>query len=138
MIKSILLLLLLLPSLVFADVAMIVASRGDVISDGKVLAQGDEVCVGALVETGSKSFAVLQFKDGSKVTIRPNSQMVIEEYKYMDTEQAATISLVSGGLRIVTGAIAKNDQEDFKVRTPVALMGVRGTEFSIQYIEETK
>ena len=44
----------------------------------------------------------------------------------------ATLNLVSGGLRVITGAMAKTNPENYKVRTPVALMGVRGTEFSIQ------
>ena len=43
----------------------------------------------------------------------------------------ATLSLVEGGLRVITGAMAKNNPENYKVKTPVALMGVRGTEFSI-------
>ena len=48
-----------------------------------------------------------------------------------DGDDAATLSLVSGGLRVITGAMAKTNPENYKVRTPVALMGVRGTEFAI-------
>ena len=46
-------------------------------------------------------------------------------------QKKATLNLVSGGLRVITGAMAKSNPENYKVRTPVALMGVRGTEFSV-------
>ena len=46
-------------------------------------------------------------------------------------EDAATLSLVEGGLRVITGAVAKAEPEKYKLETPVALMGVRGTEFAV-------
>jgi len=117
---------------------LIVASRGTVIASGtdgesRELAQGDEIFVDDEILTGPKSFAVLQFLDGAKVTVKPNSEIVIEDYVYNgNADDKATLSLVSGGLRVITGAMAKNNPENYKVKTPVALMGVRGTEFAIQ------
>ena len=75
---------------------------------------------------------MLQFVDGAKVTVRPNSAILIEDYVYNGNAQdTATLSLISGGLRVITGAISKSNPENYKVRTPVALMGVRGTEFAV-------
>jgi hypothetical protein len=120
-----------------ADVtATVVASRGEVsaLSAGteRVLGQGDAVFVSDQVATGERSFAVLQFVDGAKVTVRPKSVIVIEQYAYNGGDQdAATLSLVEGGLRVITGAMAKSHPDNYKVKTPVALMGVRGTEFAV-------
>lgn len=116
---------------------MVVASRGEVsaLADGnsRELKQGDFVYVNDEIATGARSFAVLQFTDGAKVTVRPDSKLVIETYLYAGNDSdEATLNLVSGGLRVITGAMAKTNPENYKVRTPVALMGVRGTEFSIQ------
>jgi hypothetical protein len=116
---------------------MVVASRGEVsaLADGssRELKQGDFIYVNDEIQTGARSFAVLQFTDGAKVTVRPDTKLVIETYLYTgDDSDEATLSLVSGGLRVITGAMAKTHPENYKVRTPVALMGVRGTEFSIQ------
>lgn len=116
---------------------LVVASRGTVIAtgsaDSRELKQGDEIFVEDEIMTGPKSFAVLQFLDGAKVTVKPNSEIVIEDYVYNgNADDKATLSLVSGGLRVITGAMAKNNPENYKVKTPVALMGVRGTEFAIQ------
>ena len=115
---------------------MVVASRGEVIalSNGgsRELKQGDFIYVNDEIMTSNRSFAVLQFEDGAKVTVRPDSTMIIEQYLYAGNDSdTATLNLVEGGLRVITGAMAKSNPENYKVRTPVALMGVRGTEFSI-------
>ena len=118
------------------SVGMVVASRGEVIalSNGgsRLLKQGEFIHVNDEIITSNRNFAVVQFEDGAKVTVRPDSTIIIEQYLYNgDAEDAATLSLVEGGLRVITGAMAKSNPENYKVRTPVALMGVRGTEFSI-------
>jgi hypothetical protein len=118
------------------SVGMIVASRGEVIAmangGSRELKQGEFIYVNDEIMTSNRSFAVLQFEDGAKVTVRPDSTMIIEQYLYNgDDGDEATLSLVEGGLRVITGAMAKSNPENYKVRTPVALMGVRGTEFSI-------
>ena len=115
---------------------MVVASRGEVIAltDGgsRELKQGDFIYVNDEIITSNRSFAVLQFADGAKVTVRPDSTLIIETYLYNgDVNDEATLNLVEGGLRVITGAMAKSNPENYKVRTPVALMGVRGTEFSV-------
>ena len=120
---------------------MVVASRGEVIamSNGvsRELKQGDFVFVEDEIMTSKRSFAVLQFVDGAKVTVRPDSVMIVETYLYNgDGEDATTLSLVSGGMRVITGAMAKSNPENYKVRTPVALMGVRGTEFSVMLCDD--
>ncbi len=115
---------------------MVIASRGIVIAlangDSRELKQGGFVYVKDEILTSARSFVVLQFTDGAKVTVRPNSNLIIEAYLYAGNDSdEATLNLISGGLRIITGAMAKTNPEKYKVRTPVALMGVRGTEFSI-------
>jgi hypothetical protein len=121
---------------------MVVASRGEVIAmangGSRELKQGDFIYVSDEILTSGRSFAVLQFTDGAKVTVRPDSTLIIEQYLYAgNDEDAATLNLVEGGLRVITGAMAKTNPENYKVRTPVALMGVRGTEFSIYLCGDT-
>jgi len=133
--RALLLTLLLFASSVFADMATVVAIRGDVYVDDQMLLQGEPIAVGSTIKTGPRSFVVLHFEDGAKITIRPSSTVTIEKYDYLASNEAE-ISLVQGGLRIITGAMAKTDPENYKVRTPVALMGVRGTEFSVMLMDE--
>ncbi len=75
---------------------------------------------------------MLQFVDGAKVSLRPDSNLIIEQYLYASSgEDSATLKLVSGGLRVVSGTIANTRPENFKIRTPLALMRVQGTEGSL-------
>ena len=141
--RSILPVIVLFASLAFSTIAtaqdssgMVVASRGEVIamSNGgsRELKQGDFIYVSDEIMTTNRSFVVLQFEDGAKVTVRPDSTLIIEQYLYNgDVNDEAELNLVAGGLRVITGAMAKSNPENYKVRTPVALMGVRGTEFSV-------
>ena len=115
---------------------MVVATRGEVIalSNGgsRELKQGDFIYVKDEIMTTNRSFVVLQFKDGAKVTVRPDSTLIIEQYLFNgDINDKTELNLVQGGLRVITGSMAKSNPESYKVRTPVALMGVRGTEFSV-------
>ncbi len=129
------------PAFAEDSTALLVASRGEVFAeneaDRRALERGDGVEEEERIITGEKSFAVLQFVDGAKVTVRPNSVLDIKEYVYNGgDENAATLSLVQGGLRVITGAMAKAEPDSFKVETPVALMGVRGTEFVVVLCED--
>ena len=134
--KKLLLLAALIASPLSADIATVVAIRGDVKTQHTTLSQGAQISVGDVVSAADRSFAILQFTDGSKVTIRPKSKVIIEEYSYQEgVTDKARFDILEGGLRIVTGAMAKRDPDNYVVSTPVALMGVRGTEFSIQLVD---
>ncbi|MDX1444428.1 MAG: FecR domain-containing protein, partial [Gammaproteobacteria bacterium] len=84
--------------------------------------------------------------------IRPNSRFQIAEYRYSgptpqeqgqrsstrsaadrtveeDTGGNAVFRLLKGGFRAITGLIGRDNKENFKVRTPVATIGIRGTNF---------
>jgi hypothetical protein len=126
-------LLLAFPAISIADpVGMVVALRGDVVAREKQLQQGDQIYEEDEIVTAARSFAVVHFHDGAKVTIRPDSTLIVEQY----TQENATLELVTGGLRIITGSMAKTNPENYMLKTPVALMGVRGTEFAILLVPD--
>jgi hypothetical protein len=43
------------------------------------------------------------------------------------------MSLFKGGMRAITGAIGKADKDAYKLKTPVATLGVRGTHYGVFY-----
>jgi hypothetical protein len=111
---------------------LVVAARGVATNGtGHPVLQGSTVYVGDTITTDDKSFVVIQFYDGAKITVKPSSEIYIHAY----SPEKAQLDLVSGGLRVITGAMAKSNPENYTVKTPVALMGVRGTEFSIMLCE---
>lgn len=110
-------------------------SASDVSGLARELKKGDEVNVGDTIRTGTGSYVVVEFVDGAKATIRPDSEMKVDRYTYGTGDDGAVINLVKGGLRAITGSIAKERPESYKVQTNVATLGVRGTEFSLRLCE---
>jgi hypothetical protein len=110
---------------------LVVSARGEVsvtsngesrpLVPGNFIKEHDEITV------NNRSFAVLQFVDGAKVTLRPGSLLIIEQY----SAETATLNLVSGSFRVVAGSIARYQPENYRIRTPVALMGMSGTMSSV-------
>lgn len=98
---------------------------------------------GDIVSTAADSYVALRFSDGTRVLLRPNSRFVIDEYQFNEsassTEEVpegsgrSATRLLRGGLRAVTGAIARDNPENVEVRTPVATLGIRGTDLETRW-----
>ena len=99
-------------------------------SDGKPhpLYLGSPLYAGDHVETTS-GYAVLAFTDGSRVTVRDHSRLIVEKYNHGVPEQADSfvLRLLRGGLRAVTGLIGKLHPEAVSYRTKTSTIGIRGT-----------
>ncbi len=93
------------------------------------LSRGSTVFSQETIEVGGGSRIQLRFTDGSIVNLTPNTTYRIDDYSYNDKRENDRVSteLVKGGFRQLTGGIAKKNPDNFKVRTPVATIGVRGT-----------
>ncbi|MEM7562127.1 MAG: FecR family protein [Pseudomonadota bacterium] len=86
------------------------------------------------VQTGIKSYAVIAFNDKTRVTMSPKSAFRIEEHEFkpdVPDENNSFLSFLQGGLRLVTGAIGRLNKKAFKVATPTATIGIRGTGFDL-------
>ena len=119
----------------------VVAFKGEIeaIDDrgtGRDLRKNDTVNVGDTIRTGAGGYVVIEFVDGAKATVRPNSELKIDRYAWNTGDDGALMSLVKGGLRAITGGIAHDRPESFKVKTSVATLGVRGTEFALRICEQ--
>jgi len=95
------------------------------------LAKGEEVNVGDTIQT-SDGRAQVRFTDGGFISLTPNTEFKVNEYSYSgktDGTEKGFFGLVKGGLRAVTGAIGHVNKKTYLVNTPVATIGIRGTEF---------
>jgi hypothetical protein len=94
---------------------------------------------GDAVRTGAKAWALLTMMDGTKITVRPDSEMRILAYRYTDagefTQNQALLALTTGALRVVTGRIAAGPNTGFRVQTPDATLELRGTDHDVSLIE---
>lgn len=86
------------------------------------------------VNTGDNSAAMLKFEDGQVVTMQANSTFRVQEYRYDATQiQKSNIafSMFKGGMRFVTGLIGQQRKQAFRLLTPNATIGIRGTDFMV-------
>lgn len=101
----------------------------------RVLGRTDALHEGEVVSTGSKAFAVLQFRDGSRMTLRPNTVFGIDQYAHGGTEDSVLLRLFKGGLRAVTGLVAKRNPDGYRIATATVTIGIRGTDFDARLCE---
>jgi hypothetical protein len=90
--------------------------------------------------TGTDGAVGVTFTDNSLLSTGPNSVLVVDRYTFDSTTHAGRFdaSLKKGTLAVVSGKMVKQSPEAMKVRTPAAIMGVRGTEFVVQVEEPIK
>lgn len=103
----------------------------------KTLAIGSKVEAGDTVETAKRTYARLKFSDGSEVTLKPDTRFKVEKYVYdkdKPKDDAGSFSLIKGGLRTITGQVGKRgDQNSYRMKTPTATIGIRGTIYDATY-----
>jgi len=93
-----------------------------------------------IVVTGADGSVGIAFIDNSLLSVGPNSMLAIERYAFDSTTHAGAFDtrLTRGTLAVVSGKIAKQSPDAMKVRTPAAILGVRGTEFVVRAEEESR
>ena len=129
---------------VAADAGLIKVSKGNVQIErngAKVAAPvGASVQASDVIMTGADGSAGITFTDNSLVSVGPNTVFAIDKYRFDSTTHAGEFegSLKKGRLAAISGKMVKASPESMKIRTPSAIMGVRGTEFVVQVDEEKK
>ena len=100
-------------------------------SGSRIIGKDSEVFTGDTLTTANRGVAIIELADGTKMSLRPGSAFRVEEMKTGDKPQdnSAVLSLLKGGLRAVTGLISKRNPNGYRMNTPVATIGIRGTEF---------
>lgn len=126
------------------DVGQVKVAKGTVHveRDGKRLpaAVGMAVRQSDTLVTGADGSVGVTFSDNSLLSTGPNSVLVVERYTFDTTTHAGAFdaSLKKGTLAVVSGKMVKQSPGAMRVRTPAAIMGVRGTEFLVQVDEPAK
>jgi hypothetical protein len=97
-------------------------------------AVGAKVRAADTVVTGADGAVGITFVDNSLLSAGPNSTLVIERYVFDSTTHAGSFDarLSRGTLAVVSGKIAKQSPDAMTVKTPAAILGVRGTEFVVR------
>jgi hypothetical protein len=131
-------LLLTLPLALAADAGRVKTSKGTVTIDraGQRLPAtvGMPVQEKDVVSTGADGSVGISFTDNSMLSAGPNSVLILDKYAFdaASGKGALEANLARGTLAAVSGKMVKSSPESMKIRTPAAIMGVRGTEFVVK------
>jgi hypothetical protein len=105
----------------------ITAQRGT--ESPRFLVQGDPLVRGETISTGARGFAQLALRDGTRLSLRPNTRFNVTGYSQQSGSENLAMELLRGGLRAISGLISKAGPDRMRVQTGTATIGVRGTEF---------
>lgn len=116
---------------------VVVAVSGDV---QRQLKRRSMVHTSEIVTTAKESRAQIRFVDGALLTLEEDSELAIEKYSYQSGSgkpDQVLMRLVKGGLRTVTGAIGKSNRQAYRLDTPLATIGIRGTMYAVTLDRDT-
>ena len=97
----------------------------------RALKNGADIKIGDVLSTARDSRLQIRMVDEAEFALGERSVFVVQEYflRQDGKEGNAVIRLMGGAVRAVSGKIAQLDGHPFQMRTDVATIGVRGTEF---------
>lgn len=95
---------------------------------------GDPVYVGDHIQTQANAHLHLRMVDNAFVALRPESQLVIRTYEYDQAQPQASrirLDLQQGTSRAVTGKGGQAAKHQYRFNTPLAAIGLRGTDYTV-------
>ncbi len=92
-----------------------------------------------VIVTGADGSVGVTFADDSRLSIGPNSTLALDRFAFDPTTHQGQFesSLRKGTLVAVSGKLARQSPEAMTVKTPAAILGVRGTRFLVRTGEAT-
>ena len=99
------------------------------------LGRGSPIRVGDKIETGEGGHVHIRFVDGGRLSVRPSSRLQVENYaRSSDTSTLTAIKfrLDEGVVRSITGSWGEAARDRFRLNTPVAAIGIKGTDFVVK------
>ena len=115
-------------------VGTVVQAIGDARIADQAAAVGGAVQPGQQLTTGLESYLYIKTLDGGFLILRPGSTAQIITYQIDSINPANSqfkLELSKGVARNISGSAVKTARQNFRFNTPVAAIGVRGTDFTV-------
>ncbi|MFO1326912.1 MAG: FecR family protein [Rubrivivax sp.] len=119
------------------QVSLVIGEAHVLRSDGtrEPVRRGIDVMVGDRITTAGNGHVHVRFIDNGVVSVRPESQLEVQSYRF-DAQNPAVnevrLRLEQGSSRSISGAATEADKSRFRLNTPIAAIGVRGTDFVVE------
>jgi hypothetical protein len=96
----------------------------------RALAPNSAVFLNETVATGETARLEVTFTDNTRLTLGEKAKLTLDNYVYDSATGRGTIKFgLLGAFRFVSGQVSKLASAEVSVTTPVAIVGIRGTEF---------
>lgn len=114
-----------------APVGTVTRLQGEAQAGALALAEGGTIPAGAILRTGAGARLEVRFVDGTMLTLGERAEVIIDQFLFDGAAQTGTarFAVNEGAFLVSTGAVARLPERPFKVVTPIASIGVRGTKF---------
>ncbi len=100
--------------------------------------RGTTVTPQDVIMTGADGMAQLAMVDGAKLSLRPNSQLLVQKYPVsVNDPPGAILSLVRGTLRTFTTALSGPNRAGYQLNTKIATIGIRGSGGILEHQDDT-
>jgi hypothetical protein len=113
-----------------------VSGQAEIVRNGARVAAriGDPLYEKDTIDTGGDGSIGITFIDNTVMSSGPNSEIVLEDYQFnsSDFKGSMLTDMNRGTVSMISGDIARSSPGAMKVKTPTAVLGVRGTRFVIQ------
>jgi hypothetical protein len=125
----------------FADgpqIAQVKTVRGDAFivrgSERLPAKPGDALFESDVVETGPNGTIGFTFVDNTVFSTGPDSQVALQQFHFDSNNLQGEMQaeMRKGTLSVVSGEITHNSPGAMKIKTPTAILGVRGTTFAVK------
>ncbi|MEX2577275.1 MAG: FecR domain-containing protein [Halofilum sp. (in: g-proteobacteria)] len=99
----------------------------------RALEHGDPVFAGETLVLGPSAHAQVRMRDDALLELEADTRFVIERYEPGADGGNVLMHLLRGAMRTITGAIGDPERERYRVNTPVATIGIRGTQYALHF-----
>lgn len=101
------------------------------------LQAGDALYVGEQISAAADGQAVLQTLDAGYIAVRPGASFAMEQFvAEKSADDRFALRLLQGGLRLITGWVARLQPKAYRITTRTATVGVRGTDHETWFLSE--
>lgn len=117
-----------------AEAGKIIFVAGAAKAGDRPAVEGAQVQEGQMLSTGADGYIYVKTADNGLFILRPQTQARIVTYHIDQKNPANTkvkFELISGTARSRSGEAVKHARQNFRFNTPVAAIGVRGTDFTV-------
>ncbi|MCV6589589.1 MAG: FecR family protein [Marinobacterium sp.] len=100
----------------------------------RLIKHGEQISDNDTLITGPDGHIHLRMADRAFIALRPDSQLKLEEYDFQPASpenDRARLLLKNGSVRTVSGKLAQRSKDRYRLNTPVAAIGVRGTDYTV-------